>query len=58
MDDKTKSALDDLESLREVALFGEAEQQDEAQKAYEELRARLFCNAEDEALDDTSKEKA
>jgi hypothetical protein len=44
MDEKTKSNFDELETLRELALFGEEEQREEAQKAYEKLRSELLCN--------------
>jgi hypothetical protein len=43
MDEKTKSNLEELETLRELALFGEEDQREEAQKAYEKLRDELLC---------------
>ena len=46
MSEKDKSKLDELETLRELALFGEEERRDEAQKAYEKLRDELLCNEE------------
>jgi hypothetical protein len=47
MDEKTKSEIEELETLQEIALFGEEEeQQDEAEKAYDELRDKMFCNEE------------
>jgi hypothetical protein len=46
MDEKKKSDLDELETLREMAQFGEEDQRAEAQKAYEKLRRELLCNEE------------
>jgi hypothetical protein len=46
MQAQTKDDLDELETLREQALFGEEEQREQAHKAYEELRDKLFCNEE------------
>jgi hypothetical protein len=44
MDDETKADLERLETLREQALFAPEEQREEAHKAYEELREKLFPN--------------
>jgi hypothetical protein len=57
MDDKTKSEIEELETLQEIALFGEEEQQDEAEKAYDDLRDKLFCNEECVTPDGHPKEK-
>jgi hypothetical protein len=46
MDEKKKSDLDELETLRERALFAEEDQREEAQKAYEKLRSELLCDEE------------
>jgi hypothetical protein len=46
MDEKKKSNLDELETLRERALFGDEDQREEAQKAYEKLRSELLCDEE------------
>jgi hypothetical protein len=57
MDEKTKSEIEELETLQEIALFGEEEQQDEAEKAYDDLRDKLFCNEDCETPDGNPKEK-
>jgi hypothetical protein len=58
MDEKTKSEIEELETLQEIALFGEEEQQqDEAEKAYDELRDKLFCNEECVTPDGNPEEK-
>jgi hypothetical protein len=44
MDDKARADLEQLETLRELALCGPEEKRDEAQRAYEELREKLFSN--------------
>jgi hypothetical protein len=46
MNEKDKPKLDELERLRERALFGEEDQREEAQKAYEKLRDELLSNEE------------
>lgn len=48
MDEKKKSDLEELETLRERALFGEEDQREEARKAYEKLRSELLCDEETE----------
>lgn len=52
MDDQAKTDLEKLETLREQALFGPEAERETAQRAYEELRARLFehqsCEIPDE----------
>jgi hypothetical protein len=44
MDNQAKTDLERLETLREQALFAPEEQREEAQRAYEELREKLFSN--------------
>lgn len=42
MDDQAKAELEKLETLREQALYGPEDQREEAEQAYEKLRATLF----------------
>lgn len=42
MDDQAKADLEKLETLREQVLCGPEEQRQQAEQAYEELRATLF----------------
>jgi hypothetical protein len=42
MDKQDKPKLEQMEILREQALYGPQENRDEAQKQYEELRERLL----------------
>ena len=53
MDDKVKSDIERLETLRELALCGPEEGREEAHQAYEELREKIFsgkqCETPDEA---------
>ena len=42
MDEQAKPDLERLETLREQALFGPEAEREEAQRAYETLRAALF----------------
>ena len=51
MDNRAKTDLERLETLREQALFAPEEQREEARKAYEELREKLFGNEACEAAD-------
>jgi hypothetical protein len=55
MNEKSKADLEKLETLRELALCGPEEKREEAQQAYEELRAKLFsheqCETPDSAKD-------
>jgi hypothetical protein len=44
MDEKDRADLEELETLRDLALCGPEEKRDEAQRAYEELREKLFSN--------------
>lgn len=44
MDDKGKADLEQLETLRELALCGPEDKREEAHKAYEELRAKLLSH--------------
>jgi hypothetical protein len=44
MKEQAKEELEKLETLREQALFGPEEQRDESEKAYQELREKLFNN--------------
>lgn len=46
MKEQYKADLDKLEALREQALFGPEEKREEAQRAYEELRAQLLPTEE------------
>ena len=58
MNDKTKSDIEKLETLRDLALCGPEDGREEAHRAYEELREKLFsaaqCATPDEA--DVTKE--
>ncbi|HKY03741.1 MAG TPA: hypothetical protein VJQ56_02560 [Blastocatellia bacterium] len=55
MNDKGKADIERLETLRELALCGPEEKREEAHRAYEELRQRLFsheqCETPDESQD-------
>ncbi|MFP5260669.1 MAG: hypothetical protein ACLGJB_02035 [Blastocatellia bacterium] len=44
MDEKDRADLEKLETLRDLALCGPEEKRDEAQRAYEELREKLFSS--------------
>jgi hypothetical protein len=57
MDDKDRADLEKLETLRDLALCGPEEKRDEAQKAYEELREKLFSNEQCETADQTNDTK-
>jgi hypothetical protein len=57
MDEKDRADLEELETLRDLALCGPEEKRDEAQRAYEELRAKLFTNEQCEAPDQTNDTK-
>lgn len=54
MDDKDRANLEKLETLRDLALCGPEDKRDEAQRAYEELRAKLFNNEQCETPDHTN----
>ncbi|HEX8087464.1 MAG TPA: hypothetical protein VF762_01345 [Blastocatellia bacterium] len=51
MDDKDRANLEKLETLRDLALCGPEEKRDEAQRAYEELREKLFSSEQCETPD-------
>jgi hypothetical protein len=57
MDEKAKADLEKLETLRELALCGPEEKRDEAERAYEELRAKLFTDEQCETPDDVNDTK-
>lgn len=57
MDDKTKADIEKLDTLRELALCGPEEGREQAQRAYEELRAQLLGNVPCEVPDDTRETK-
>ena len=54
MNDKGKADIEKLETLRELALCGPEEKRDEAQKAYEELRAKLLSHDQCETAEQTN----
>ncbi|HVG19533.1 MAG TPA: hypothetical protein VNI02_10795 [Blastocatellia bacterium] len=54
MDEKDRANLEKLETLRDLALCGPEEKRDEAQRAYEELREKLFSNEQCESPDHTN----
>ena len=54
MDDKGKADIEKLETLRELALCGSEEKRDEAQRAYEELRAKLLGHDQCETPEQTN----
>lgn len=55
MNDKGKADIQKLETLRELALCGPEEKREEAHRAYEELRDKLFnhdqCETPDQSKD-------
>lgn len=53
MDEKAKSDLEQLETLREMALCGPEDKREEAHKAYEELRAKLLSKEHCESPEQT-----
>lgn len=57
MDDQSKTDLEELETLREQALFGPEAEREAAQRAYEELRARLFEHQSGEIPDEERETK-
>lgn len=57
MDEEDRADLEKLESLRDLALCGPEDKRDEAQRAYEELRAKLFNNEQCESPDQTNDTK-
>jgi hypothetical protein len=57
MDDQAKADLEKLETLRDQALFAPEDQREAAQKAYEELREKLFGSEQCETPGSNQNEK-
>lgn len=57
MDDKDRANLEKLETLRDLALCGPEEKRDEAHRAYEELREKLFSSEQCETPDQSNNTK-
>lgn len=51
MNDKAKADIEKLETLRDLALCGPEEKREQAQKEYEEFRARLLSHEQCETPD-------
>jgi hypothetical protein len=54
MNDQAKAEIEELETLRELALCGPEEKRDEAQRAYEELRTKLLSHEQCETHEQTN----